>query len=816
MLNSTRTVLAFCGLIFFSIFFATLVKNTSSSNRPPSQISQNHARKTLDNYVQAGVLDKLAANSIYQSLVSISSEYIPTVIPQIVPLKTLTVNVTIDGKQCTILGNATDTQVEDFCAQHNLSAANCASVKLARQQNIPTKTSVPREGVSSTGDTSTRDPIKPFATPPNISIIIGGLEFLLRSNASDVQVARFCYLHEINTDDCISLAQSRSVFQDEQDIENGWKLQLNIVNGDGSITSSRSSSSSKSVRNSANRNSANIPVFEFGRRLRVTTPNNYLVPPTSSHSSPPRRGCISKQLLDDIQVWTTCHELPFYIDLDFAEEQSHMITFVLEHENDAQAHEKEHVDAALFFQILPPNPNSNVLSTAQKLNATRKGMASLLWYYCSSSSVVYTQEQKHYACDMDMLVQLGRPNTGLMASPKDILVHSMSRETDIDAALADNQVGATWCNIFVDRHLSPSNINVPKKKMVYFNGDSSIPSQLLFAQKLEHDAEQFQYISQQHHYHSSTFDQLALDYANLANMFQNDIVKSGPLDCSEIGTYMKQHLDIHSHRRIALSYSRILFQPPSFVGNPTVGKRFACTLSPTVDASIHMQNKMDYNAARAVVVDNLLTPDTLQQLRDVLLSSTSYIDVRPGFVGAYFEHDLAHPLLIKIAADIGERYRNIICGRPIKQIWSFKYDSTWHRNIKSTSSSGTSLHADSAAVNVNIWITADEANLDEASGGLVLYEGTKAPYDMSFESYNTEPNKVRAWLKNAPNTVRRVVAYKANRMVMFDSQLFHETDKIRFKKGYRNRRINLTFLYGYNLRGQQNGGDCKSKMYHHN
>ena len=218
----------------------------------------------------------------------------------------------------------------------------------------------------------------------------------------------------------------------------------------------------------------------------------------------------------------------------------------------------------------------------------------------------------------------------------------------------------------------------------------------------------------------------------------------------------------------------------------------------------------------SVVVDNLLTPDTLQQLRDVLLSSTSYIDVRPGFVGAYFEHDLAHPLLIKIAADIGERYRNIICGRPIKKIWSYKYDSTWHRNIKSTSSSGTSLHADSAAVNVNIWITADEANLDEASGGLVLYEGTKAPYDMSFESYNTEPNKVRAWLKNAPNTVRRVVTYKANRMVMFDSQLFHETDKIRFKKGYRNRRINLTFLYGYNLRGQQNGGDCKSKMYHHN
>ena len=138
MLMSTRAVLAFCGLTFFSIFFVTLVKQTLI-DLPPSQISQNHARKTLDNYVRAGVLNKLAANSIYQSLVSISSEYVPPVIP-ILSLKTLTVNVTIDGKQFTVLGNATDVQVEDFCAQHSLSADNCASVKLARQQNIPKTT----------------------------------------------------------------------------------------------------------------------------------------------------------------------------------------------------------------------------------------------------------------------------------------------------------------------------------------------------------------------------------------------------------------------------------------------------------------------------------------------------------------------------------------------------------------------------------------------------------------------------------------------------------------------------------------------------
>ncbi len=40
------------------------------------------------------------------------------------------------------------------------------------------------------------------------------------------------------------------------------------------------------------------------------------------------------------------------------------------------------------------------------------------------------------------------------------------------------------------------------------------------------------------------------------------------------------------------------------------------------------------------------------------------------------------------------------------------------------------------------------------------------------------------------------VPYRANRAVIFDSDLFHETDRIRFADGYQNRRINITMLYG--------------------
>jgi hypothetical protein len=40
------------------------------------------------------------------------------------------------------------------------------------------------------------------------------------------------------------------------------------------------------------------------------------------------------------------------------------------------------------------------------------------------------------------------------------------------------------------------------------------------------------------------------------------------------------------------------------------------------------------------------------------------------------------------------------------------------------------------------------------------------------------------------------VPHRANRAVIFDSDLFHETDRIAFKEGYLNRRINITMLYG--------------------
>ena len=66
----------------------------------------------------------------------------------------------------------------------------------------------------------------------------------------------------------------------------------------------------------------------------------------------------------------------------------------------------------------------------------------------------------------------------------------------------------------------------------------------------------------------------------------------------------------------------------------------------------------------------------------------------------------------------------------------FKYDS---------SLTGINMHADFAAVNVNFWITPDEANLDPDSGGLVIWDKA-APLDWDFAKYNNDEAAIRDFL----------------------------------------------------------------------
>jgi len=70
-----------------------------------------------------------------------------------------------------------------------------------------------------------------------------------------------------------------------------------------------------------------------------------------------------------------------------------------------------------------------------------------------------------------------------------------------------------------------------------------------------------------------------------------------------------------------------------------------------------------------------------------------------------------------------------------------------------------------------------------------------APLDWALDKFNNDNGAIRDFLaRNGSRPIR--VPYRANRAVIFDSDLFHQTDTIRFKDGYRNRRINVPQLFG--------------------
>ncbi len=199
--------------------------------------------------------------------------------------------------------------------------------------------------------------------------------------------------------------------------------------------------------------------------------------------------------------------------------------------------------------------------------------------------------------------------------------------------------------------------------------------------------------------------------------------------------------------------------------------------------------ELDYqrNAPGYTWIDNLLTPQALSAVRRFCLESTIWYTFRyaNGYVGAFMDNGFCCPLLLQIAEELRRALPRIFGQHTLRKMWVFSYDSRL---------SGIPVHADFAAVNVNFWITPDEANLDPASGGLVVWD-KEAPLDWDFKKYNTDYRAMRQFLEEGSAKAVNI-PYRQNRVVIFNSDLFHETGDLHFRDGYETRRMNITMLYG--------------------
>ncbi len=239
-------------------------------------------------------------------------------------------------------------------------------------------------------------------------------------------------------------------------------------------------------------------------------------------------------------------------------------------------------------------------------------------------------------------------------------------------------------------------------------------------------------------------------------------------------------LTARQQARLAGSFNRLNHLPPEEDWREAA-------LNPALDCR-DIQDQYIAAESPALIIDDLLSPAALAELRRFCLEATIWFDCKEngGYLGAYLNDGFFSPLLFALVRELQQRLPDIFGRHKLAQMWAFKY---------SAHSTGTRLHADKAAVNINFWITPDAALEDEAGGGGLRFFDVAAPPEWRFENYNHQETALRAEIKRHGASPRDVT-YKCNRASIFDSSLIHETIPLRFHEGYENRRINVTMLFG--------------------
>ena len=190
-----------------------------------------------------------------------------------------------------------------------------------------------------------------------------------------------------------------------------------------------------------------------------------------------------------------------------------------------------------------------------------------------------------------------------------------------------------------------------------------------------------------------------------------------------------------------------------------------------------------------VVIDHFLRDAALDLLYRFCLESTVWFGNRyaHGRLGAFF---LGVQLPSTAAAGRGTPRLDSGSDR----IYGIRCGSCGGSRTRASLPADSTIHADFAAINVNCWITPTSANLDESSGGMVIYD-VAAPQSWDFATYNERIDLIREFLSQRRARAIRV-PYRQNRAIIFNSDLFHATEAVRFKPDYESHRINITLLYG--------------------
>jgi len=189
---------------------------------------------------------------------------------------------------------------------------------------------------------------------------------------------------------------------------------------------------------------------------------------------------------------------------------------------------------------------------------------------------------------------------------------------------------------------------------------------------------------------------------------------------------------------------------------------------------------------RHVVIDNFLNQDALNRIQSFLNDSWIWFnDAQKGFsyLGAYRHNGLACPAIDALAKELQLSLPHVLSDIALTQVWAY-------RNILGSKAVG--VHADFARINVNLWLTPDCWNKNSDAGGLRLFSTSRSE-SATFDEYNGNDAAIASSIRGA-RELR--IPYRCNRAVIFDSSLFHGSERSTFAPTYSGLRTNLTMLFG--------------------
>ena len=115
-----------------------------------------------------------------------------------------------------------------------------------------------------------------------------------------------------------------------------------------------------------------------------------------------------------------------------------------------------------------------------------------------------------------------------------------------------------------------------------------------------------------------------------------------------------------------------------------------------------------------------------------------------GFVASYLEDGLASPLMLQIADELRQTLPDILGPHPLTQAWAFK-------GLKPDAT--VDLHADDAAISVNLWLTPNTANSEPETGGLIVYT-EPPPADWVITGYDEDHASIDEFARKHAGTAR--------------------------------------------------------------